>query len=157
MYRRILVPIDRSDTSQRGLREAIALAAQNRARLRVLHVVDTLPLYVSYAPAAALEETLGVLRSQGETLVQEGCRLAKAANVDVESALRDVGTSRVADHILADAVDWRADLIVMGTHGRRGFSRFALGSDAEIVARASPVPLLLVRAPGSAEGSEAAA
>jgi nucleotide-binding universal stress UspA family protein len=45
----------------------------------------------------------------------------------------------------AAARQWRADLIVMGTHGRRGMSRLAMGSDAELVVRSTPVPVLLVR------------
>ena len=55
--------------------------------------------------------------------------------------------ARAADRIVDAASRWPADLIVMGTHGRRGFERFALGSDAETVLRSSTVPVLLVRVP----------
>lgn len=55
------------------------------------------------------------------------------------------GAGRVADLILREARKWRADVIVMGTHGRRGISHASLGSDAETVVRSSPVPVLLVR------------
>jgi nucleotide-binding universal stress UspA family protein len=51
----------------------------------------------------------------------------------------------VADEIVKQAKEWLADLIVMGTHGRRGLERLAMGSDAELVLRLSPVPVLLVR------------
>ena len=50
-----------------------------------------------------------------------------------------------ADFIVAQAKQWPADLIVMGTHGRRGFARLAMGSDAEYVIRMAPVPVLLLR------------
>jgi nucleotide-binding universal stress UspA family protein len=53
---------------------------------------------------------------------------------------------RAADLILEDAKKWSADLIVMGTHGRRGVRRLVLGSDAEQILRLSPVPVLMVRA-----------
>jgi nucleotide-binding universal stress UspA family protein len=147
MYHRILVPIDRSETARRGLREAIALAAEQKARLHVLHVIDTTALYMGFAPATGLEHTIGVMKEEGEELTAAACREAAEAGVEADFAVVDIGASRVADHIVAEAVQCGADLIVMGTHGRRGFSRFTLGSDAEIVARASPVPLLLVRSP----------
>jgi nucleotide-binding universal stress UspA family protein len=54
---------------------------------------------------------------------------------------------RVAELIIKQAKKWRADVIVLGTHGRRGLARVLMGSDAEIVVRESPVPVLLVRAP----------
>jgi nucleotide-binding universal stress UspA family protein len=60
--------------------------------------------------------------------------------------LHDVGGGRVADAIVEEARRSRCDLIVIGTHGRRGVSRAMLGSDAENVVRSSPVPVLLVRA-----------
>jgi nucleotide-binding universal stress UspA family protein len=56
-------------------------------------------------------------------------------------------TGRVADFILKEAQKWRADIIVMGTHGRRGINHVLLGSDAETVVKSSAVPVLLVRAP----------
>jgi nucleotide-binding universal stress UspA family protein len=59
---------------------------------------------------------------------------------------------RVCDMILEEARQSGAELIVMGTHGRRGLSRVALGSDAELVLRESSVPVLLVRQPAAAGG-----
>ena len=63
----------------------------------------------------------------------------------VETALVDSVGQRVSDIILDQAAAWPADLIVIGTHGRRGVDRVLMGSDAEQVARRSPVPVLLVR------------
>ena len=60
--------------------------------------------------------------------------------------LREPLTKRVADEVLSEAKKWRADLIVMGTHGRRGLRRLVLGSDAEQIVRLANVPVLLVHA-----------
>ena len=73
-------------------------------------------------------------------------RQVRDAGVDVEAVVRYDPGLRVSDLIVREAVDGRADLIVMGTHGRRALRRLALGSDAELVLRESPVPVLLVRA-----------
>ncbi|MCG3189203.1 MAG: hypothetical protein LKCHEGNO_01489 [Burkholderiaceae bacterium] len=67
-----------------------------------------------------------------------------------ETALNDTFTARVCDVVVQEALEWKADLIVIGTHGRRGASRLLLGSDAEQVLRLAPVPVLLVRDAGLA-------
>lgn len=64
-----------------------------------------------------------------------------------ETVLLETLGHRVAELIIKQAKKWRADVIVLGTHGRRGLARVLMGSDAEIVVRESPVPVLLVRAP----------
>jgi nucleotide-binding universal stress UspA family protein len=70
--------------------------------------------------------------------------------VPAEVHLRDVRSGRVAEVIVDEVVKLKCDLVVIGTHGRRGFNRLVVGSDAEAVMRASPVPVLLVRAPEAA-------
>ncbi|HEX9721328.1 MAG TPA: universal stress protein, partial [Ramlibacter sp.] len=70
---------------------------------------------------------------------------ADAASVHCETLLREVTGKRIADVIVEQAQQHACDLIVMGTHGRKGFTRLTLGSAAEGVARSSPVPVLLVR------------
>jgi nucleotide-binding universal stress UspA family protein len=72
----------------------------------------------------------------------------RRAKLDAESGLVDNFAGRVAEAIVEQAKRWRADLIVMGTHGRRGFDRLLMGSNAELVARYSSVPVLLVPARG---------
>ena len=76
--------------------------------------------------------------------------LAVSAGLQVETQLRDLKGGRAADAIVQEAASTSCDLIVIGTHGRRGLSRVLLGSDAENVLRRSPVPVLLVRALGAA-------
>jgi len=72
---------------------------------------------------------------------------ATAAELPVETVLYDDLGLPVEERIVMAARDWPADLIVMGTHGRRGVTRAMLGSSAEAVLRTSPVPVLLVRTP----------
>ena len=65
----------------------------------------------------------------------------------VDTALVERSTARISERIVEHAKSWGAELIVIGTHGRRGVGRILLGSDAEQTVRIAPVPVLLVRAP----------
>lgn len=146
MFKRILVPIDGSRTSNLGLDEAIRMARKQRATLCLLHVVDESVLTRNLdGGGAAVERLLASLRESGrEILGRAASRLRKQRvrfkTVLVENVLRDV-----SDVIVGQARKWRADLIVIGTHGRRGLTRLVMGSDAEGVIRTTPVPVLLVR------------
>ena len=150
MYHRILVPIDGSATAERGLHEAIRLAAELKATLHVLHVLDDFPSEVEWSPARQVEETLNRLRRQGNDLLTTARHAAQAAGVSVQTQQREVTRSTTADAILDEVAKNGCDLVVMGTHGRRGFNRLALGSTAEAVARRSTVPLLMTRQPAAA-------
>lgn len=146
MYKRILVPVDGSTTARRGLREAIGLAQVHGARLLLLHVVDDYPLLIeASASAAAFDQVRDAMRRQGETVLAEALATATAAGVEAEKLLREVTAYRVAQAIVEESRQAACDLIVMGTHGRRGISRLMLGSDAESVLKSSSVPVLLVR------------
>ena len=149
MYARILVPIDGSDTSRRGLEEAIALAGQLKSTLRLLHVTSDFPMMLEMANAIDFDKYREGLHQYGRDLMEESWRTAERAGLTAEVELRDVRNGRVAEVIVDEAVTARCDLIIIGTHGRRGFNRLVVGSDAEAVVRASPVPVLLVRAPGA--------
>ncbi len=146
MYKRILVPVDGSRTSNLGLREAIKLAKGHRAKLRVIHVVDVFLAAQSsvYADAGA-GDMLDALEESGKRAIKNARALAERHEVRVESALFKMPGGRVGDFICREAKRWGADLIVMGTHGRRGFSHLVLGSDAETVVKSSGTPVLLVR------------
>ena len=145
MYQRILVPLDGSATADRGLREAIALAADRKCRLTLLHVVNDFPMLVEMSSAVSFQETLSFLTRAGEEVLAKAKAAATAAGVEADTLLREVRQGRVAEVIAEEAKKANCDLIVMGTHGRRGLSRMALGSDADLVVRTSPVPVLLVR------------
>jgi nucleotide-binding universal stress UspA family protein len=152
MFRRILVPIDGSPPSRRGLEEAIMLAKDQRARIRLLHVVDESIVTrtfdgTTYMPAGYIDEFMRSLTSGGKKLLARAEAKVRTGRVKVDTALLETIGRRVADVIVAEAKKWRADVIVLGTHGRAGLARVVLGSDAELVVRESPVPVLLVRGP----------
>jgi len=145
MYQRILVPVDGSPTAQRGLAEAIGLAKGLQTRLLLLHVIDDYTTMMEMTSAAGYDELLRSLRQYGLDVLAKARVAAEQASVHCETLLREVTGKRVSDVIVEQAGQHNCDLIVMGTHGRRGFSRLTLGSAAEGVARISPVPVLLVR------------
>ena len=145
MYRRILVALDGSPTAECGLREAIKLAAGQQATLFFLHVVDDFRMLVEMTTVGNYDEMLRGLRHYGLDVLAKARQAAEAAGIHHESLLREITSQRVADVIADQAKVHGCDLIVMGTHGRRGFNRIAMGSEAEQVARTSPVPVLLVR------------
>ena len=145
MYRRILVPVDGSPTSARGLREAIALARDQGAKLRLVHVVDEATILGGATAGVDLQPLIESLVKGGKSVVERSRRAAAKLGVDAESVIYESVAGPAADSILREAKKWRADLIVMGTHGRRGIRRLVLGSDAEQVLRLTKVPVLLVR------------
>ena len=146
MYDRILVPIDGSPTSERALAEAAGLARLCSATLRLLHVMDPLMHITGYErPEVFVREIEPALRKAAQDLLAKARDGVADDRVRVETALVDSVGQRVSDIILDQAAAWPADLIVIGTHGRRGVDRVLMGSDAEQVARRSPVPVLLVR------------
>ncbi len=148
MYRKILVPLDGSATSQRGLREAIRLARDNRARLRLVHVLDETPALGMMEDGVDLEPYLRELAKRGRAILERAQRLAGKSGVPADAVMAETAGAGVADAILRAARKWSADVIVMGTHGRRGLRHVVLGSEAERVLRLSPVPVLLVRQAG---------
>jgi nucleotide-binding universal stress UspA family protein len=146
MYQRILVPVDGSPTSEKGLQEAITLAKLTGGRIRVLHVVDDMPfLMASEGYGAMGGDVLGVLRDAGEKILAECRARVERAGVAVDSAIFESVQGRLCERVVQQIGDWKADLVVLGTHGRRGVRRLVLGSDAEQVLRNATVPVLLVR------------
>lgn len=150
MYERILVPVDGSATSNRGLEEALAIAAKLGSQLRLIHVIDESSLAMSAgAFAGNIGDLFTLLREAGESVLAEAKQRADARGVAADTALHDNFSGRVCDEVIKEANAWRADLIVIGTHGRRGAGRVLLGSDAEQIVRLAPVPVLLVRERGA--------
>jgi nucleotide-binding universal stress UspA family protein len=146
-FRKILVAVDGSTASQRALEEAVRLARTVSARLRLVHVMDELAWVNGFEPARAyFDDVLPRMRRSGEELLARGMKQALEAGVAAESELVIGSGERICDQIAGEARRWPADLIVAGTHGRRGTDRFLLGSDAEQIVRHAPVPVLLVRA-----------
>lgn len=144
MYKRILVAVDGSAPSMLGLQEAIRLAKASGATLKLVYVVDLSFMYLGDA-AVALGSVMESLREAGGKVLADCKATAAKAEVPCEQTLIEGAAGAIADEIVAEAARWKADLMVLGTHGRRGLKRLALGSDAELVVRKSPVPVLLVR------------
>lgn len=152
MYQRILVPVDGSPTSNRGVAEAIALAKLTGARLRLINVVDVVLMAMGGDTFVGTSgDILPQLRAGGQRALAAALANVEAAGVVGDTVLRDGFSGRVCDLVVDEAKEWNADLIVIGTHGRRGVGRLLLGSDAEQVLRLATVPVLLVRAPGEAK------
>lgn len=144
MYQNILVPVDGSDTAERALGEAIQLARALSSRIRIVHVLNKTP-WITQGVPGAIEELLDQLRSTSESIVREAKAQARSAGVEVDDRLAEALGERAGEVIVAEANGWPAQLIVCGTHGRRGLKRLLVGGDAEYIVHHSPVPVLLVR------------
>jgi nucleotide-binding universal stress UspA family protein len=148
VHERILVAIDGSHTSTRALREALRLAESPATRLRLVHVVDSPYTYpeVLYGEVRAdVERLRQSWRQAGQTVLDRAADTARQAGAKVETALLDGEGRRVPSVIVEEAGRWAAELLVVGTHGRRGLEHMLLGSVAEGVTRHATVPILLVR------------
>lgn len=140
---RILVAVDFGDASARALRVAGDLARAFNAQLWSLHAETfEAPPYFTSEQVRSIERQRRAARGEATRYLATFAR--QHAGVEVEPAISD---APAADAILHAARD--ADLVVMGTHGRRGPARWWAGSVAERVARESPVPVLVVRAGGT--------
>ena len=149
MYERILVPVDGSPTSELGLTEACKLAKLTGARLLLLHAVDLAAVMITPEAAAISGKLFDSMHDAGEEVLAKAKATVQRADLPVETALVDTTSGRVCDLVVERAKKWRADLIVIGTHGRRGVGRLLLGSDAEQIVRTAAVPVLLVRGHGA--------
>lgn len=148
MYQQILVAVDGSPTSNRGLQEAIQVARLTHGRIRLIHVIDELSFAIavdSYGGYAG--EFRESLQEAGTAILQTAKEVVTTAGIESDIVLHDNLSGPVHTQVIAEAEKWPADLIVLGTHGRRGVSHLWLGSSAEKILRSSPVPVLLVRAP----------
>ncbi|HEX2650156.1 MAG TPA: universal stress protein [Burkholderiales bacterium] len=145
-YKRILVPVDGSSVSNLGLKQAMKMARGGRAKVRLLHVVEEFGAFMTPDTGASIGPVLDSLRAAGKRTLARIERRARASGLKPSTALVENFAGRVADAIVDEVKRWRPDLVIMGTHGRRGIKRMLLGSDAELVIRSSPVPVLLVPA-----------
>lgn len=145
MFQRILVPVDGSSTSDLALQEALKLAKEQEARLRIIHVVDE--VNINLETEFATDEFYQAMRKSGSSILAKSQEHARLAGVSAESELleRVPFGLRISDMIVEEAKRWRADLIIIGTHGRRGVNHLLLGSVAEKVVRMATTPVLLIR------------
>ena len=133
--RRIVHPTDFSPASQGALILALKLAKQNRAELMVVHVLP---------PATPIFEVESAERPHAEAQLSALMKKIRWIRVKTKRLLLK-GKTSVATHIVESARILKADLIVMGTHGRTGVSRFLVGSAASRVIARAHCPVLVVR------------
>jgi nucleotide-binding universal stress UspA family protein len=147
MFKRILVAVDGSSTSDQALQEAIQLAKELQAQLRIVHAVDLRDIYLSADFVDPLQLS-NVVSKSGQEVLRKAQALAESTGIAVETQLLKMEAmgQRIPEMIAADAQAWPADLIVICTHGRSGLSRLLMGSVAEGVVRVATKPVLLVRA-----------
>lgn len=144
MIRRIVVPLDRSPLAERALGPALAIARRTGADLRLVHVRSRASSVTSSDdPRALAERSARDLDDARVYLDRLAARLRSDSGVAVSHA---TVRGAVAESICADAAAADADLIVMCTHGRTGWSRFWIGSVADAVLHRARIPVLLVRA-----------
>lgn len=157
MYQRILVPIDGSETSLLAVDEAIRLARMTGGRLRFLHALDQLSIAYAMDSYEGFSPDWGAaLRENGQELLGGAKSSAVAAGVEADTVMHESFNDRLVDVVMAEARQWPADLIVLGTHGRRGIRRLLLGSGAQDILRAACVPVLMVRAQEPSAETESA-
>jgi nucleotide-binding universal stress UspA family protein len=154
MYQNILLAIDGSSTSQLALLEALKFA-QIGCKIIAVSVVDNPLMNYDYgSPYTAVTFDYAEIHAgfcqQAETTLQNAENEAKRlGNITIETHLIDIGIHSDKDGIAGAlekaAMDYHADLIIIGTHGRRGIKRLFLGSVAEQVIRKSRIPVLIVR------------
>jgi nucleotide-binding universal stress UspA family protein len=147
MYQRIFVPTDGSSIADRGLEEAIAIGRYTQARLHVLHVVDDLPIAGEGIENLSLSGTdiIGMVTDEGKEILAAARERVQQAGLNCDTTLRRTSKGRIYEQILQVASTWKADLVVIGTHGRTGAERLFMGSDAEQIVRHANIPVLLVR------------
>jgi len=150
MYQRILVPLDGSETSLRGLDEAVRLALLHGATLRLVHGLNTFGRTPGHASHTSYSTLLPRMKEEGEQLLQRARERAEHNGAKaVETELLSSLTVPLAELVAQDAAAWKADLIVAGTRGRKGIERLLWGSGAKQVLRLTQVPVLLIQAPES--------
>ncbi|HEX9295401.1 MAG TPA: universal stress protein [Polyangiaceae bacterium] len=145
--KRILVPTDFNETSDRALDYAVDLAAKFKAAVSVLHAYQV-PVY-SFPDGAII--TSAEIAARLSDAAQKALDRTVAKHQHPGLEISGILTTGVAwEEVCRVATELKADLIVMGTHGRRGLQRALLGSVAENVIRACAVPILIIHGPRDA-------
>jgi nucleotide-binding universal stress UspA family protein len=150
MFDRILVPVDGSPASDLALDAAVQYARDHCGLVRVVHLADELTSFSGYDIHGNFSaELMKVVREAGTRILEQARKRAAAAGVDAEIGLFEEFGGHLGETIARESSRWNADLIVVGTHGRRGVGRLLLGSGAEQIIRLAPVPVLVMRAQSS--------
>ncbi|WP_070107480.1 universal stress protein [Burkholderia plantarii] len=154
MYQRIFVAVDGSETSRHAFDAALALSQSEHATLRAFYAVENAAIYYNvpgYDPSVLREQ----LVAQGSDLTRDFAQRMQDAGVTGDVLTGEAATlADVSSLILEAATEYGADLLVLGTHGRRGFKRLMLGSIAEQCVRQACLPVLLIPSAASHSNEE---
>ena len=142
MFKKILVPVDGSATSTKAVDFALRMAQDDLASVRLLHCIDETSFLDAYEYS---NDLIKQAREAGQKILQDGQAAAKKLGVNADTLLLERAGQRLGQSVANAVGDWGADLVVVGSHGRRGIGRLLLGSGSEQILRDSPVPVLLVR------------
>jgi universal stress protein A len=153
MFKRILCATDFSDTAEAAWEVACDLAHTHRAELILVHAFTELPVYPEVA-VVSVQRVWEEQRAWVQQAVEERVRAASTRGLPARAV---VTTGPAPESIVDTASAERADLIVIGTHGRTGLTRLVIGSVAERVVRIAPCPVLIVKPPAAREKARAAA
>ena len=147
MYQQILVAVDDSETSAHAFETALQLARETGAKLQPLFVVDV-PLLAYQTPGCEPTYARNALLERGTRVIADAVASMKRAGVQgtPRIAESDLEANDTAQCIHRAAADFKADLVVIGTHGRRGVQRMLLGSVAERFLRIAQCPVLMISA-----------
>lgn len=144
MFQHILLPADGSDSAQRAIDKALGLARAFGSRVTAIYVIDPYAFSgVGTDFAYGHAEYLSAASAEGKTALAQVSALFEAAGVATDTAL--VEAHSVSKGILAKAQEVGADLIVMGSHGKRGLEKLVLGSVTSQVLSHAHLPVLVVR------------
>ena len=154
MYQRILVPVDGSETATKAMVTALQMARDSGGRVHLVHVVEGMTPLAADPYGAYSGEVIEIMRQSGRKILEDALQVAKAAGVPADTELFDNFGERLAEVVADAATRFEADLIVVGTHGRRGLGLMMLGSGAEQIIRLAPVPVLVIRHSEKKEASK---
>jgi nucleotide-binding universal stress UspA family protein len=137
---KILLAIDGSKFSQAAVQQLIALTSPREVEVRLLHVIELWPVHIHNLERDLRQEK----REEAEQLLARTAQQLRTAGFNVTTIAKE-GDPK-AD-VIDDAAEWRADLIMVGSHGRKGLAHFLLGSVSEAVARHASCSVQIVRVP----------
>jgi nucleotide-binding universal stress UspA family protein len=142
MFKKIAVALDGSACGEQAFEVALKLAETERAELGICSVVDPIMIVGTAPPSPAMDVVIGDMERWAKQLVASAVGRAHKNGVLASGGIR---RGVAAFEILKYAEEFRANAIVMGTHGRGGLKRLLMGSVAETVLREAPVPVIIVR------------
>ena len=148
MYKRIMVAVDESFMTSQVMEAAIELAKATGAQVAICHAIDETSLAqreVAMMLPNSVGKTEARMRLGAQGFLDRLLETARAAGIEAEIKLVESEQKHVSDMLIDAAGEWQADLLVVGTHGRRGIERFFVGSVAERLVRKGQTSLLLVR------------